>query len=534
MCPATFRRTLFLALCILVPGPAAAQCILANPSFEILGSGGPVFGGWNQFGIVGSTSEAPHGQRAARVTGPDLGGYDVSGYWQELDSAPGDIWNAKVCVWHDGANPLVGEARAILNIEWRDAGDNLISYESFPVADPGTATDEVQFIDVTSGPAPANTVKARLLLGVLQGPSDPVPVVYYDQAQFHENGPPSIDAVQWNDFPGGTTLDFSGRTWRVKGPGYYGPGPNNFANGSNHVWVDGDDRLHMTVKQLGGQWYSTEIVLEDALGYGDYIFTTYGEVDAHHRNVVLGLFLWQYQQCYDYAFTWWNAYNEIDIEYSQWGNPGNDYGQFVVQPFDWPGNINRYEITTSPGEITSHAINWLPDRIEYRSWRGGPDDEATSTPIHSWNYAGFHIPRPEQPRVHINLWTIDPPDTNQEIVFDAFTFVAACSGPHCDDDVTGVPEGLVTPTFTRVAPNPFASRTAVTFTLEEAMPVTVAVYTVAGRHVRTLREGAATAGDHRVEWDGRDAQGRTVPAGVYLYRVVAGDRIESRRVVRLR
>ena len=29
--------------------PANGQCILANPSFEIAGSGGAVFGGWNQF-----------------------------------------------------------------------------------------------------------------------------------------------------------------------------------------------------------------------------------------------------------------------------------------------------------------------------------------------------------------------------------------------------------------------------------------------------------------------------------------------------
>ena len=43
-------------------------------------------------------------------------------------------------------------ARAILNIEWRDASENLISYESYTVADATTPTDQVVDFSVTSGP----------------------------------------------------------------------------------------------------------------------------------------------------------------------------------------------------------------------------------------------------------------------------------------------------------------------------------------------------------------------------------------------
>jgi len=71
---------LFLGLCPIMSTPSAAQCILANPSFELAGAGGPVFGGWNQFGSVGSVSDATHGAMAARVSGPNGGGWDVSGY----------------------------------------------------------------------------------------------------------------------------------------------------------------------------------------------------------------------------------------------------------------------------------------------------------------------------------------------------------------------------------------------------------------------------------------------------------------------
>ena len=151
---------LTLALGGLPPGQAHSQCILANPSFELPGSYPAVFGGWNQFGAVGSTTEATHGAVAARVSGPNMGGWDVSGYWQRLDSAPGERWSASVRSWHTATNPLVGDSRAILNIEWRDAAGDLIEYESHTVADATTPVDEIQDFSVESGEAPAGTAAA--------------------------------------------------------------------------------------------------------------------------------------------------------------------------------------------------------------------------------------------------------------------------------------------------------------------------------------------------------------------------------------
>ena len=70
---------------------------------------------------------------------------------------------------------------------------------------------------------------------MLQSPTDPIPDVIYDQAMFANIGPPTLDQVQWSDFPGAKTLSFSGRTWRVKGPGYYGPGPNLFSDAASNA-----------------------------------------------------------------------------------------------------------------------------------------------------------------------------------------------------------------------------------------------------------------------------------------------------------
>jgi hypothetical protein len=72
----------------------------------------------------------------------------------------------------------------------------------------------------------------------------------------------------------GTNLAFSGRNWGVKqSPSPAGPGGNLFSADSDDVWVD-QDGLHLTIQNHGGQWYSTEVVLTENLGYGTYVFQT--------------------------------------------------------------------------------------------------------------------------------------------------------------------------------------------------------------------------------------------------------------------
>jgi hypothetical protein len=515
-------------LVLLAANGAQAQCILANPSFEIGGTSGKVFGGWNQFGSVGSSANATHGAKAARVSGPNTGNWDVSGYWQRFDCAPGESWSVSVDAWHTATKPLTGQCKAIVNVEWRGASDNLISYESHTAADASTPQGEVQELSFQTLPAPTGTVSARLLLGVLQSPTDPSPDVYYDQATFYSLTPPTQDEIQWNDFPGGRTIDFSGRTWRVKGPGYYGPGPSLYSDAAGNVWVDVDDRLHVTVQKSGGLWYSTEVALVDALGYGDYIFTTVGRLDTLDPNVVLGLFVWEYGPCYDPSYLWWNPYNEFDIEISRWGNPSNDVGQFVAQPYDYPGNISRFAANFSDGELTSHAFRWLPDRVECRSWRGGPDDEDGAVMLHTWTYEGPHIPRPEQPRVHINLWRLNTPAANQEVVLDEFTFVPMGL-------VVGIPDigpdTRFAPSLSVARPNPFNPSTTIGYTLPRGGDTELVVYDIEGRRVRTLVKGFVPAGDHGVVWDGRDDAGNRVASGVYLYRLRAGAVVETKKMV---
>ena len=85
------------------------------------------------------------------------------------------------------------------------------------------------------------------------------------------------------------------------------------------------------------------------------------------------------------------------------------------------------------------------------------------------------------------------------------------------------------------APNPFNPSTTIYFQVPEAGEVSLVVYSLAGQVVRKLIPGRTLkAGIYDVFWEGRDEQGRPVAAGVYFYRLRAGDRALVRKMTLLR
>jgi hypothetical protein len=74
------------------------------------------------------------------------------------------------------------------------------------------------------------------------------------------------------------------------------------------------------------------------------------------------------------------------------------------------------------------------------------------------------------------------------------------------------------------APNPFQNSTRLDFSLPQKGFAEIGIYDVAGRRVVTLFRGEAEAGPHAAIWDGRFADGRLAPAGVYhgVLRTAAG------------
>jgi len=83
-------------------------------------------------------------------------------------------------------------------------------------------------------------------------------------------------------------------------------------------------------------------------------------------------------------------------------------------------------------------------------------------------------------------------------------------------------------------PNPFNPRVTIRFALVEPQPVRLSIFTVDGRMVMDLLNEVRPAGLNEVVWDGRDRIGRPVASGAYFYRLIAGKRIETKRMVLVR
>ncbi len=83
-------------------------------------------------------------------------------------------------------------------------------------------------------------------------------------------------------------------------------------------------------------------------------------------------------------------------------------------------------------------------------------------------------------------------------------------------------------------PNPFSmSKTSVTninYVLPSAGYVSLKIYNLLGKEVRTLVNESRPAGKSTAMWDGRDNQGKQLPTGVYVYKLSANGQNFSRRM----
>ncbi|MBM4118233.1 T9SS type A sorting domain-containing protein, partial [bacterium] len=84
-------------------------------------------------------------------------------------------------------------------------------------------------------------------------------------------------------------------------------------------------------------------------------------------------------------------------------------------------------------------------------------------------------------------------------------------------------------------PNPFNPKTTLRFALAEPARIELAIYDARGRLLVRLATGELPAGEHSLDWDGRDAAGRALPSGQYFARLLqSGQPAEERKLVLIR
>ena len=83
-------------------------------------------------------------------------------------------------------------------------------------------------------------------------------------------------------------------------------------------------------------------------------------------------------------------------------------------------------------------------------------------------------------------------------------------------------------------PNPFNPTTTIPLAVPAgAKNVDLTIYNMLGQPMRRVWTGPLAAGEHELTWDGRDAQGQPVAAGVYVYRLQVDEQTRTRKMVKL-
>ncbi len=97
-----------------------------------------------------------------------------------------------------------------------------------------------------------------------------------------------------------------------------------------------------------------------------------------------------------------------------------------------------------------------------------------------------------------------------------------------DDDANDIPDAFG---LSRNYPNPFNPSTTINYQLPQSAQVELSIFNIVGQKVVTLVSDHQTAGEKTVIWDGRNADGKAVASGIYVYRLQAGDFVRSYKML---
>jgi hypothetical protein len=217
---------------------------------------------------------------------------------------------------------------------------------------------------------------------------------------------------------GDRQLEWEGINWTVKRTVEdiaISPGPNLFCSDEDNVFIDGNSHLHLLINNMSGYWLCSELISDTSLGFGTYTFNLKSRVDNLDLHAVIGIFTWDDVAKYSPSVPE-DYYREYDIEFSYWSTPGNDVGQYVIQPWNFPENIFRFPVGSEINTI--HQWTWKKDTIEFISMH------EDSSIIARFEYTGDQFKYPGAENIRINLWLNfgQAPSGFQEAILSGFEF----------------------------------------------------------------------------------------------------------------
>jgi hypothetical protein len=162
---------------------------------------------------------------------------------------------------------------------------------------------------------------------------------------------------------GATTLNWSGREWTLRSGGG-GPGPNTWD--PSNVFADASGNLHLQIIERAGGWSSAELDLGETLGFGTYQCHVLGAPGTLDGNVVFGFF------AYPPTTLGPDGTNEIDIEFSRWGQPRNPNGNFTAWPTISGASNSSYvfDLALPSNQQSTYRFVWTSNTITFEALNG--------------------------------------------------------------------------------------------------------------------------------------------------------------------
>jgi hypothetical protein len=136
------------------------------------------------------------------------------------------------------------------------------------------------------------------------------------------------------------------------------------------------------------------------------------------------------------------------------------------------------------------------------------------------------------------LYTIEGQSRDQATVLSALVTRQVASGP---EELCANPGFKpVTPTaqpanfswsLAQNHPNPFNPETDIRYSLAKEAQVSLTIYNLLGQKIRELVNASQPDGIYTAHWDGKDEVGRSMGSGIYFARLVAGEFVETKRML---
>jgi hypothetical protein len=158
------------------------------------------------------------------------------------------------------------------------------------------------------------------------------------------------------------TLKFSGYEWNIRHIARERFGSMLYYEPAN-AWTDSNGFLHLRVTRKSEGWLCSSVALSRSLGYGTYTFTVQ-DVSHLEPAAALSLFTFDEQNGEQH-------HREMDIELSQWGDPKNKSGDYVVQPSWFPENKVKFQ--PPPGAV-NYSLRWEASAATFGASRNGSGD----------------------------------------------------------------------------------------------------------------------------------------------------------------